>query len=59
MSAASARICGMTAEDDLTTATAFWSYAHSDDEEGQIRRLKEKLDHAYKRHRGEALATKT
>ena len=44
------------ASEELTTATAFWSYAHSDDEEGQIRRLKEKLDHTFKRHRGEALA---
>lgn len=52
-----ARICGMSDEDALTTATAFWSYAHSDDDEGQIRRLKEKLDQAYKRHRGEALAS--
>lgn len=43
----------------LQTATAFWSYAHADDEgsEGQIRRLKEKLDHAFKMHRGEALAS--
>lgn len=47
------------ADGGIQTATAFWSYAHSDDEgsEGQIRRLKEKLDHAYKRHRGEALAS--
>lgn len=45
------------APEDLTTATAFWSYAHADDEEGQIRRLKEKLDLTYKRHRGEALAS--
>jgi hypothetical protein len=42
------------ASEELATATAFWSYAHSDDEEGQIRRLKEKLDLAFKRHRGEA-----
>ncbi|MEV0673364.1 toll/interleukin-1 receptor domain-containing protein [Mycobacterium sp. NPDC050441] len=43
----------------LQTATAFWSYAHADDEgsDGQIRRLKEKLDHAFKMHRGEALAS--
>lgn len=41
----------------LTTATAFWSYAHSDDEGsgGQIRRLKEQVDHAFKRHSGEEL----
>lgn len=45
------------APDELTTATAFWSYAHSDDEEGQVRRLKEKLDLTYKRHRGEGLAS--
>lgn len=39
------------------TATAFWSYAHSDDEGsgGQIRRLKEQVDHAFKRHSGELL----
>jgi hypothetical protein len=41
----------------FATATAFWSYGHSDDDEGEIRRLKEKLDSAYKRHRGEALAS--
>lgn len=43
----------------IRTATAFWSYAHSDDEGSneQIRRLKEQVDHAYKRHRGEALAS--
>jgi hypothetical protein len=41
----------------LTTATAFWSYAHSDDDgsDGQIRRLKEQADHAFKRHSGEEL----
>jgi hypothetical protein len=41
----------------LTTATAFWSYAHSDDDGsgGQIRRLKEQVDHAFKRHSGELL----
>ncbi len=41
----------------LTTATAFWSYAHSDDDgaDGQIRRLKTQLDHAFKRHSGEQL----
>ena len=41
----------------LTTATAFWSYAHSDDEGsgGQIRRLKEQVDRAFKRHSGEEL----
>lgn len=57
MSALDARICCVTGEDDLTTATAFWSYAHSDNEEGQIERLKQRLDSAYKRHRGEALAS--
>jgi hypothetical protein len=41
----------------LTTATAFWSYAHSDDDGsgGQIRRLKEQVDHSFKRHSGETL----
>jgi hypothetical protein len=39
------------------TATAFWSYARSDDDgaDGQIRRLKEQLDRAYKRHSGDDL----
>lgn len=43
----------------IKTATAFWSYAHSDDEGsgGQIRRLKVQLDHAFKLHRGEQLAS--
>ncbi|VBA60545.1 hypothetical protein LAUMK191_05573 [Mycobacterium attenuatum] len=44
-------------DEAVTTATTFWSYAHSDDDEGQIWRLKEKLDQAYKRHRGEAIAS--
>jgi len=41
----------------LKVATAFWSYAHSDDDgsDGQIRRLKEQVDHAFKRHSGEQL----
>lgn len=52
------RIAGMSFG-GLQTATAFWSYAHSDDEgsDGQIRRLKENLDNAFKMHRGEALAS--
>jgi TIR domain len=47
---------GMTSG-GLKTATAFWSYAHSDDDgsDGQIKRLKELVDHAFKRHSGEAL----
>lgn len=45
------------ASESLTTATAFWSYAHSDDDgsDGQIRRLKDGVDHAFKRHSGETL----
>jgi hypothetical protein len=41
----------------ISTATAFWSYAHSDDDGsgGQIKRLKEGVDHAFKRHSGETL----
>ncbi|OBJ50555.1 toll/interleukin-1 receptor domain-containing protein [Mycobacterium sp. 1423905.2] len=46
----------MSDEDALPTATAFLSYAHSDDDDGQIGRLRERLGQAYKRHRGEALA---
>lgn len=43
------------AREGLTTA--FWSYAHSDDDGagGQIARLRELVDHAFKRHSGEAL----
>jgi hypothetical protein len=53
-----ARIVAVTSG-PLTTATAFWSYAHSDDDgsDGQIRRLKDQVDHAFKRHSGETLVS--
>lgn len=37
----------------------FWSYAHSDDDgtNGKIRRLKEGVDHAFKRYSGDPLAS--
>lgn len=43
------------AREGLTTA--FWSYAHSDDDglDGQIARLRDAVDHAFQRHSGEAL----
>ncbi|MGA9674078.1 MAG: TIR domain-containing protein [Mycobacterium sp.] len=43
----------------IATATAFWSYAHSDDDgtNGKIRRLKEGVDHAFKRYSGDPLAS--
>lgn len=43
------------AREGLTTA--FWSYAHSDDEGlgGKVARLKQQVDHAFKRHSGEVL----